>query len=98
MDMRVIRYFMKTDGKMPDLIIIPVENRHVRKNANYLEKMIFYREMVGTKLKILVSSKKLIEKIGGFDSSLGFGEDKLFQEKAFKLLKVDDQTRKKYKI
>jgi len=96
--MRAKRYFMEKDGKMPDLIIIPVENRHVRKNSNYLEKMIFYREMVGTKLKILVSSKKLIEKIGGFDSSLGFGEDKLFQERAFKLLRVDDQTRKKYNI
>ena len=96
--MKSIRCFMKQGEKMPDLIIIPVENRHVRKGANYLEKMIFYREMVGTKLKILVSSKKLIEKIGGFDSTLGFGEDKIFQEKAFELLKVDDQTRKKYKI
>jgi len=96
--MKSIRYFMKQGEKMPDLIIIPVKNRHVRRGANYLEKMIFYREMVGTKLKILISSKKLIEKIGGFDSTLGFGEDKIFQEKAFELLKVDDRTRKRYKI
>lgn len=91
------RYYLEGNDK-PDLVIIPVENREVRENANYLEKMLFYREISATKLKILVSSKKLIERIGGFDPKLGFGEDKLFQEKAFDLLEVNKETRKKFEI
>lgn len=85
------RYFLK-GKKMPDLIILPVDHTQMRKDASYLEKILFHREASKGTSRLLVVSKGIIKKVGGFDASLGFGEDRLYQDKIFKLFGIDEQV------
>jgi hypothetical protein len=95
--MKTERYFLK-GSKLPDLIVIPTDFEKPRKDANEIEKIIFYREKAKGKSKIMVVSKKAIKKVGGFDSNLGFGEDRLYEKKLFLLFKLSYREKSKFKI
>lgn len=95
--MKALRYFR--DGKaLPDVVVIPLTFGKARKGANYLEKLVFYRDGSRKGSRLLVVSKDIVKAVGGFDSSLGFGEDRLFQENVFKKVKMDEKTKKQFEI
>ena len=97
MIMEALRYFRK-GRKLPDVVVIPLEHGVARKDASYLEKMVFYRDSSRRGSRLLVVSRDIVKDIGGFDASLGFGEDRLFQDKVLSLVKVDKRTKKRFEI
>jgi len=92
------RYFLDKKSKYPDLVILPLELNVLRKDANYLEKLLFYRERARQRSKLFAVSKRLLKKIGGLNSELGFGEDRELQQRIFSAVRVDDKTRKLFDI
>ena len=70
--MKVLRYFRK-GRKLPDVVVIPLVHGQARKGANYIEKLIFYRESSKKGSRLLVVSRDIVKDVGGFDASLGFG-------------------------
>jgi len=89
--------YSRKNRKLPDVVVIPIDYGKPRKNAGYFEKMVFYRD-TSREGRLLVVSRDIVKKAGGFNPTLGFGEDRLFQEKIFKLVNVDEKTRKRFKI
>ena len=83
---------------MPDVVVIPIEHGTIGENSSYFQKMVFYRDTSKSNPRLLVVSKNIVEDVGGFDPSLGFGEDKLFQEKVFSVIDVGKTVKKKFKI
>ncbi|GEM_PF-3096606 len=103
-----IIYLMDVDSKIePDFIkrIVKEFQRHpkalmIRFNCipyfpkhfrNPLEEAIFYKDERGDS-KLIIFTKKLFEKIGYLDPSLGFGEDKEWMKKAMQQPITDVKT------
>jgi len=95
--MKLGRFFLK-GSKLPDLIILPLDMIGPKKGSNRIEKMLYFREKARGRSKVLVVSKKVLEKVGGFDKNLGFGEDRLFERKLFKVLKMSKDEIEKFRI
>jgi hypothetical protein len=95
--MGVLRY-SRGEGKMPDVVVIPVEYGHPNRRAGYFERLVFYRDTSNSGARLLITSKTILKDAGGFDASLGFGEDRLLQEKVFDLVKIDDKSRRRFRI
>jgi len=95
--MKALRYF-RQGKKMPDVVVIPIRHGSVEEGSKYFQKIVFYRDTSRSNPRLLVVSKDIVSDVGGFDPSLGFGEDKLFQEKVFELIEVDKKTKERFKI
>lgn len=93
--MKLERLFLKEGSKYPDVVIVPVEQKHMRTGANVLEKLILYREIIRKKARLTIYSKDVMKKIGGFDSSLGFGEDRILMKKLWHVLKLDKKKKER---
>jgi hypothetical protein len=96
--MKVERLFLKKGSKFPDVVIIPLQFKRMRKEANSLEKLILYREIIRKKARLTIYSKDVMKKLGGFDSSLGFGEDRILIKKMLDLFNLDKKRRKELEI
>lgn len=93
---KALRFWLKKRSGLPDLVIIPIKYR-LSPKPSYVEKMIACRESAKGTSKIMLVSKKLLRKVGGFDN-IGFGEDRLLQKKIFSLLKIGKEIRKRFSI
>ena len=95
--MRLGRFFLP-GSKLPDLIVLPMDLEKPRKDAADIEKILFYREKSRGRSKVLIVSKKVLEKLGGLESGLGFGEDRIWEKKLFSLFGMSYKERRKFRI
>ncbi len=61
------------------------DERFLPEDANIIEKALFYKEASISGYGEIIMKKSVLEKIGGFDSTLGFGEDRILAEKLKKI-------------
>jgi len=95
--MKALRYFRK-NKKMPDVVVVPITHGPAKKKFSYFEKLVFYRDTSRGGARLLVVSRDIVKDVDGLDPLLGFGEDKLFQQKVFELVEVDKNTKKEFRI
>ena len=92
------KIYKRLGKEKPEVIVIPVEHGQTKESSSYFEKLVFYRDTSRPGARLLVVSRDIVEEIGGFDPSLGFGEDRLFQENIFKTVQADKKTMKEFEI